>query len=87
MMDPMPGRPSRPTACPLPAPGQPRACVRPRHLLPLAGFLVPTVAIGYGVVIPRNGVAGLNELTVGFGTTLIGAAVTYVIGVLAALRR
>jgi hypothetical protein len=25
-----------------------------RHLLPLAGFVVPTVGIGYGIVIPRS---------------------------------
>ena len=70
----------------MPAPGQRRACVRPRHFLPLVGFLVPTIAIGYGVVIPRNGIGGVNELTVGFATTIAGAALTYVIGVLAALR-
>jgi ABC-type Fe3+ transport system permease subunit len=77
----------RRTSCPLPGPGQRGNCVRSHHFLPLVGFLVPTVAIGYGIVLPHNGVTGVNELTVGFGTTLIGAAVTYVIGVLAALRR
>jgi hypothetical protein len=77
----------RPTSCPLPGPGQSRACVRPHHFVPLVGFLVPTVAIAYGVVLPRNGVCGANELTVGFATTLIGAAVTYIIGVVMAVRR
>jgi hypothetical protein len=48
-----------------------------RHFVPLAGFLVPTVAIGYGVMIPRSCIAGLNELTVGFAGTLVGACVTY----------
>jgi hypothetical protein len=71
----------------MPPPGAHRSCVRPRHFLPLAGFLVPTIAIGYGVVIPRNGIGGVNELTVGFASTLVGAAITYVVGVLAALRR
>lgn len=51
------------------------------------GFLVPTAAIAYGIVLPRNGVAGLNELTVGFAATLLGAAVTYVIGLAAVIRR
>jgi uncharacterized membrane protein (Fun14 family) len=61
--------------------------VRPIHFLPLVAFLVPTAVIGYGVVIPRHGLGGVNELTVGFATTLAGAVVTYVVGVLAALRR
>ena len=77
----------RRTSCPLPAPGQRRACIRPHHFLPLVGFLVPTVAIAYGVVLPRNGVAGINELTVGFAATLLGAAVTYIIGVAVVVRR
>lgn len=74
-------------SCPSPAPGQPRAWLRPRHFVPLAGFLVPTAAIAYGIVLPRNGAAGVNELTVGFATTLLGAAVTYVVGILVAVRR
>jgi hypothetical protein len=60
--------------------------VKARHLLPLVGFVVPTVLIGYGVVIPRSCIAGMNELTVGFATTIVGACVTYVVGVRSALR-
>jgi hypothetical protein len=74
-------------SCPIPAPGSRRACLRPSHFVPLVAFLVLTIAIGYGVVIPRNEIDGVNELTVGFGATLVGAAITYVVGVLAALRR
>jgi hypothetical protein len=48
---------------------------------------VPTIAIAYGIVLPRNGAASVNELTVGFAATLIGATVTYVIGVVMAVRR
>ena len=48
--------------------------------LPLAGFVVPTVVIGYGVVIPRSCIAGWNELTVGFAATVAGACLTYVAG-------
>jgi len=29
-----------------------------RYLLPLVGFVVPTVVIGYGIVIPRSCIAG-----------------------------
>jgi hypothetical protein len=58
-----------------------------RDLIPLAGFVLPTVVIGYGFVIPRSPIAGFNDLTVGFGLTVVGACVTYVLGVRAALRR
>jgi SAM-dependent methyltransferase len=57
------------------------------YYAPLAGFVLPTVAIGYGVVIPRSCIAGFNELTVGFATTVLGAALTYVAGIRAATRK
>ncbi|HLZ47069.1 MAG TPA: hypothetical protein VKR80_00285 [Candidatus Limnocylindria bacterium] len=53
----------------------------------MLGFLLPTIVIGYGIVIPRSCIAGINELTIGFGTTILGAAVTYVLGVRRALQR
>ena len=37
--------------------------MKPRHYVPLVGFVVPTVLIGYGVVIPRSCIAGINDLT------------------------
>jgi hypothetical protein len=57
-----------------------------RHFAPLAGFVVPTVVIGYGVVIPRSCIAGLNELTVGFAATVVGACLTYWAGLRLAAR-
>lgn len=54
---------------------------------PLAGFVLPTVLIGYGVVIPRSCIAGWNELTVGFAATVIGACLTYIAGLRLAARR
>jgi len=57
-----------------------------RHYVPLVGFVVPTMVIGYGVVIPRSCIAGINDLTLGFGATVLGACVTYVLGLRAALR-
>ena len=75
------------SSCPLPQAEQRQAGLRPRHFLPLVGFLVPTAVIGYGFVLPRSCAAGVNELTVGFATTLLGVAVTYVLGVRAALGR
>ena len=44
-------------------------------------FVVPTVVIGYGFVIPNSPIAGLNALTVGFGTTVLGACLTYLAGI------
>ena len=58
-----------------------------RHFIPLAAFVLPTVLIGYGVVIPRSCIAGWNELTVGFGATVLGACITYVAGLRVAARR
>lgn len=50
------------------------------YLYPLIGFVVPTLLIGYGFVIPKSCIAGVNELTIGFATTVIGACVTYWMG-------
>ncbi len=72
-------------ACPLPNPGQKRAKFQMKHAMPLLGFVVPTVVIGYGFVIPRSCIAGVNELTIGFATTILGACITYVLGVRAGL--
>ena len=52
-----------------------------RYYLPLVGFVMPTLAIGYGLVIPRSCVAGVNELSVGFGSTVLGAVLTYFAGI------
>ena len=54
-----------------------RGTLELRHFAPLAGFVVPTVLIGYGIVIPRSCIAGLNELTLGFAATVVGACLTY----------
>ena len=51
-----------------------------RHYLPLAGFVVPTVVIGYGFVIPRSCIAGVNELTIGFASSIVGACLSYYLG-------
>jgi hypothetical protein len=57
-----------------------------RYLLPLAGFVVPTAGIGYGIVIPRSCIAGVNNLTLGFAATIVGACVTYILGLRTVLR-
>lgn len=61
--------------------------LRASDLVPLAAFLVPTIAIGYGVVIPKSCIAGVNSLTIGFALTLVSACITYLVGVRAARRR
>lgn len=62
-------------------------CLRFKHFYPLVAFLIPTVVIGYGLVIPRSPIAGLNALTVGFGSSLLGASIVYWQGIRIALRR
>jgi hypothetical protein len=57
-----------------------------RHCVPLLGFVLPTLVIGYGFVIPRSCIAGWNELTIGFAATVAGACLTYVAGLRLALR-
>ncbi len=49
-------------------------------LLPLAGFVVPTVVIGYGVVVPGSCIAGWNDLTVGSAAIVAGACLAYFSG-------
>lgn len=56
-----------------------------KHFIPLLGFALPTLLIGYGIVIPRSCIAGINALSVGFGTTVMGACLAYVAGIRAAL--
>ena len=60
--------------------------MKSRYYLPLVGFVVPTLVIGYGFVIPRSCIAGVNELTIGFATTVVGACVTYLAGIRAVLK-
>ena len=50
------------------------------YFFPLLGFVVPTVGIGFGFVIPRSCIAGINGLTMGFAITVVGACVTYWLG-------
>jgi hypothetical protein len=61
--------------------------MRAGDLVPLLGFVVPTLVMGYGFVIPRSCIAGFNALTIGFATTIVGASITYVLGVRRALLR
>ena len=52
-----------------------------KYFLPLLGFAVPTVVIGYGFVIPASCIAGVNQLTIGFAATVLGACAAYWVGV------
>ena len=51
------------------------------HFVPLVGFLLPSVVIGYGFVIPGSCIAGVNQLSVGFASSLLGACITYWLGI------
>jgi hypothetical protein len=56
------------------------------YFYPLLGFVIPTVAIGFGLVIPKSCIAGINGLTIGFAVTVAGACVTYWMGLRTVLR-
>jgi SAM-dependent methyltransferase len=58
-------------SCPVRVGGAPRHRLKLRHFVPLAGFVLPTAVIGYGFVIPRSCIAGINDLTIGFATTIV----------------
>lgn len=58
-----------------------------RRYIPLIGFVVPTVVVAYGAVIPQSCIAGVNELTIGFGATIFGTILTYMAGQRAVLPR
>jgi hypothetical protein len=57
-----------------------------QYFTPLLGFVLPSILIGFGVVIPGSCIAGVNNLSVGFATSLLGACVAYWLGIRAVLR-
>ncbi len=57
-----------------------------KYLYLLIGFVIPTLRIGYGVVIPQSCIADVNELTIGFASTVMGACLTYWLGIRAVQR-
>jgi hypothetical protein len=60
--------------------------VKLRYFLPLIGFVAPTLGVGFGYVIPHSCIAGVNDLTIGFASSVLGACVTYWLGVRAVIR-
>lgn len=48
--------------------------------VPLALHLIPTLGIGYFIVIPQSCIAGVNELTIGFAAANVGFILSYVAG-------
>ena len=57
-----------------------------KQWIPLVGFVVPTLVIGFGFMIPRSCIAGVNELSVGFAGTIAAGCLSYVLGVRSALK-
>jgi ABC-type Fe3+ transport system permease subunit len=60
--------------------------VKAHYFIPLIGFVIPTVVIGYGFVIPNSCIAGWNPQSVGFASTVFGACATYFAGIRIVLR-
>ncbi len=56
------------------------------HFYPLAGHVIPTLAIGFGQIIPGSCIAGVNALTLGFAASVVSACIAYWLGVRVALR-
>lgn len=54
---------------------------------PLLLHVLPTLAIGLGIVIPGSCIAGVNRLTIGFVAAVLAFIPAYVAGVLLAQRR
>lgn len=55
--------------------------------LPLVFHLIPTLGVGYFIVIPQSCIAGVNELTIGFAAANLGFILAYLAGVKLALKR
>lgn len=55
--------------------------------VPLLLHAIPTLAIGFGIVIPKSCIAGTNQLTIGFAATVLGFIPVYVAGVRLARRK
>ncbi len=69
--------------------GEATDCAKPmmvQHFYPLLGFIVPTLLIGYGVIIPRSGIPVRSDASIGFGMALMGACAAYWQGIRIALR-
>jgi hypothetical protein len=57
-----------------------------RYFYPLLGFVLPTLIIGYGVVIPHSCIAGINPPTIGFASSILNACITYFMGIRAVIQ-
>jgi hypothetical protein len=56
------------------------------YFYPLLGFVIPAVLIGFGLVIPKSWIAGINGLTIGFTISIVSACVTYWMGLRTVIR-
>jgi hypothetical protein len=63
-----------------------KAAMKRSYFCPLLGFVVPTILIEFGLVIPKSCIAGINDLTIGFAVTIASACITYWMGLRAVLR-
>jgi len=53
---------------------------------PLAGHVVPTLVIGFGLVIPGSPIEGVNAYTIGFLAAVLGFIPAYLAGIAIARR-
>ena len=52
----------------------------------LLSHLIPTIVIGFGFVIPGSCIAGINQYTLGFISSIVGYVPTFFFGALLARR-
>ena len=61
-------------------------CIRFSHFYPFLGYLLPTLLITYGVVVPGSCIVGVNAETVGFGAAMVAAGLAQWLGIRLALQ-
>ena len=54
---------------------------------PLLAHVIPTLGIGFSLVIPDSPIAGFNQYTIGFAATVAGFVPAYLAGVRIARRQ
>ena len=61
--------------------------VRALIYAPVLLHAIPTLAIGFGIVIPLSCIAGTNQLIIGFAAAVLGFVPAYVAGIRLAQRQ
>jgi hypothetical protein len=55
--------------------------MKARYFAPLVAHVVVTLVIGFGYIIPRSCIAGVNDLTIGFAASVASTVIAYAVGI------